>query len=49
MTMYIGVDVGKERRRAAFMNPKGTIEKEFFFKNNHKGITHLTSQLTSED
>jgi transposase len=47
--MYIGVDVGKEKCRAAFMNQKGTIEKEFFFENNPKGITHLTSQLTSED
>ena len=49
MTMYIGVDVGKERCRAAFMNQKGTIEKEFFFENNNKGITHLTSLLDIKD
>jgi transposase len=31
------------------MNKQGTIEKEFFFENNQKGINHLTSQLTCED
>ena len=48
-TRYVGVDVGKDRCRAALMNQQGIIEKEFFFENNNKGITHLTSQLTSED
>ncbi|MDR0492871.1 MAG: IS110 family transposase [Nitrososphaerota archaeon] len=49
MMRYVGVDVGKTRCRAALMNQKGTIEQEFFFENNHKGIEHLTSLLTSED
>jgi transposase len=31
------------------MNKQGVIEREFFFENNHKGIEHLTSLLTSED
>jgi len=48
-TRYVGVDVGKDRCRAALMNQQGIIEKEFFFENNTKGIQHLTSQLKSED
>jgi transposase len=47
--MYVGIDVGKDRCRAALMNQKGIIEREFFFENNHKGIEHLTSLLSSED
>jgi len=43
------VDVGKSKCRAALMDQKGNIEKEFFFENNQKGIQHLTSLLTSED
>jgi len=48
-TRYVGVDVGKERCRAAIMNKQGTMEKEFFFENNQKGINHLTSLLTCDD
>ena len=43
------MDVGKSKCRAALMDQKGNIEKEFFFENNQKGIQHLTSLLTSED
>jgi activator of 2-hydroxyglutaryl-CoA dehydratase len=49
MIRYVGVDVGKTRCRAAFMNQQGNIEREFFFENNQKGIQHLTSMLTIED
>ena len=49
MIRYVGVDVGKDKCRAALMNQKGTIEQKFFFENNHKGIQHLTSMLTYED
>ncbi|MCL2868960.1 MAG: IS110 family transposase [Candidatus Bathyarchaeota archaeon] len=48
-THYVGVDVGKTRCRAALMNQKGTIEKEFFFENTPNGIQQLTSLLSSED
>ncbi|MDR0460784.1 MAG: transposase [Nitrososphaerota archaeon] len=48
-TRYVGVDVGKTRCRAAIMNQKGIIEREFFFENNTQGIQHLTSLLTCED
>jgi len=36
MIRYVGVDVGKAKCRAALMDQKGVIEKEFFFENNHK-------------
>jgi transposase len=49
MIRYVGIDVGKARCRAALMNQKGTIEREFFFENNTKGIENLLSVLTSED
>ena len=49
MIRYVGVDVGKDRCRAALMNKQGVIEREFFFENNHKRIEHLTSLLNSED
>jgi transposase len=31
------------------MNQQSTIEKEYFFENNNKGIEHLTSLLSIED
>jgi transposase len=49
MIRYVGVDVGKAKCRAALMNQKGTVESEFFFENNTKGIERLVSRLTSED
>lgn len=49
MMRYIGVDVGKTRCRAAIMNEKGTLENEFFFENNNKGITSLLSTLNAQD
>ena len=38
MMRYVGIDVGKNRCRAAVMNEKGTIENEFFFENSNKGM-----------
>lgn len=49
MMRYVGIDVGKARCRAAVMNEKGTIEDEFFFENNNKGIANLLSTLNSQD
>jgi transposase len=49
MTRYVGVDVDKTKCRAALMDQKETIEREFFFENNHQGIQQLTSLLTCKD
>ena len=49
MMRYVGIDVGKAKCRAALMNPNGTIESEFFFENNSKGIANLVSTLNIED
>jgi transposase len=49
MMRYVGVDVGKAKCRAALMDQKGKIEKEFFFENSKNGIQHLLSLLTGED
>jgi len=46
---YVGIDVGKAKCRAAIMDPKGFIVKEFTFSNNLKGIEDLTSILAMED
>ncbi len=35
MMGYVGVDVGKDKCRAALMNEDGAIENEFFFENNN--------------
>ena len=48
--MYVGVDVGKSKCRAAMMNQDGKITKEFDFSNNsQKGISNLASMLTLDD
>ncbi len=49
MVRYVGIDVGKAKCRAALVNQKGIVEKEFFFENNSRGIKNLVSALTSED
>ena len=49
MMRYVGIDVGKAKCRVALMNPNGTIESEFFFENNSKGIANLVSTLNIED
>lgn len=47
--MYVGVDVGKRKCRAAIMNPQGKIVQEIDFSNNSQGINNLTSMLSMED
>jgi len=47
--MYVGVDVGKSRCRAAMMNQEGKITGEFDFSNDSQGIFHLASMLTMDD
>src|SRR4030067_74042 len=49
MMRYVGIDVGKAKCRAAFMNQDGAVESEFFFENSNKGILKLVSALNSED
>jgi len=46
---YVGIDVGKQRCRAAVMDQGGFIIDEFTFTNNHRGIGDLASRLTMED
>ncbi len=47
--MYVGVDVGKSKCRAAMMNQEGKITTEFSFKNDSEGISRLASMLTMDD
>src|SRR5450759_1649695 len=47
--MYVGVDVGKRKCRAAIMNTQGKIVKELDFNNNLQGINSLTSILSIDD
>ena len=47
--MYVGVDVGKRKCRAAIMNTEGKIIKELDFSNNLQGISSLTSMLSMAD
>jgi transposase len=47
--MYVGIDVGKNRCRAAMMNREGVIVDEFSFNNDQAGISHLASMLTMDD
>lgn len=49
MMRYVGIDVGKAKCRAAFMNQNGAVESEFFFENSSKGIVKLVSTMTTED
>jgi len=49
MMRYVGIDVGKQRCRAALMDQRGEILGEFSFENNRRGIEELTSVLTEED
>jgi len=46
---YVGIDVGKQRCRAAIMDPEGAVIDEFTFSNNHQGIEDLASRLTVDD
>jgi len=47
--MYVGVDVGKSKCRAAMMSQEGKITEEFDFKNDSEGISRLASMLTVDD
>jgi transposase len=46
---YVGIDVGKQRCRAAVMDQGGFIINEFNFTNNYQGIEDLASKLTMDD
>ena len=46
---YVGIDVGKQKCRAAIMDQGGSIINEFTFTNNHQGIEHVASRLTMDD
>jgi transposase len=46
---YVGIDVGKQRCRAAVMDQTGSIIDEFVFANNHQGIEGLVSKVTMDD
>jgi sugar (pentulose or hexulose) kinase len=41
MVRYVGIDVGKQRCRAALMDQRGEILGEFYFENNRRGIEEL--------
>jgi predicted NBD/HSP70 family sugar kinase len=47
--VYVGVDVGKSKCRAAMMSQEGKITEEFDFKNDSEGISRLASMLTVDD
>jgi transposase len=47
--MYVGVDVGKSKCRAALMSQEGKITREFDFTNNSEGISRLASMLSVDD
>ena len=46
---YVGIDVGKQRCRAAVMDEKGFLVQEFSFRNNSGGIERLVSRLSMDD
>jgi len=46
---YVGIDVGKQRCRAAVMDREGSVIDEFTFTNNCQGIEDLASKLTMDD
>jgi hypothetical protein len=46
---YVGIDVGKQRCRAAVMDGGGSVVEEFTFTNNFQGIEDLASRLTVDD
>lgn len=46
MSLYIGVDIGKELNYASFLNEKGAeIDKRFKFKNNYLGFLKLKDNI----
>jgi len=47
--LYVGVDVGKRKCRAAMMNQEGEITGEFDFSNDSEGISWLSSMLMMDD
>jgi predicted NBD/HSP70 family sugar kinase len=46
MVRFVGIDIGKDKCRAAVMDPTGVILDEFASTNNHEGIEGLASMLT---
>jgi transposase len=46
---YVGIDVGKQKCRAAIMNLEGSVINEFSFANNHQGIEGFASRLITDD
>jgi transposase len=47
--MYVDIDVGKHRRRAAMMDKEGHVVNEFGFSNDSDGILDLSSMLSMDD
>ena len=49
--MYVGIDVGKHRCRAAMMDKEGHVVNEFSFSNDSDsdGILDLSSTLSIDD
>ena len=47
--MYVGIDVGKRRCRAAMMDKEGHVVNEFSFSNDSDGILDLSSTLSMDD
>lgn len=47
--MYVGVDVGKSKCRAAMVSQEGKITREFDFQNDSEGISRLASMLSMDD
>lgn len=43
-----GIDVGKNRCRAAITNREGVKVNEFSFNNDQAGISHFASMLTMD-
>jgi len=46
---YVGIDIGKQRCRAAVMDENGFLVEEFSFRNNSGGIEGLASKLSVDD
>ena len=46
---YVGIDVGKQKCRAAIMDHEGFIVDEFTFPNDYEGIQGMASRLTMDD
>jgi len=46
---YVGVDIGKRKCRAAFIDEDGEVVDEFSFRNDFVGISRFLSRLSVGD